>query len=224
MTGLRWAIFVAVVFTFLVAQPVLASPSRVVVSEFRFRGPDGGNDEYVELLNARWKRGGVTFATLHVVGSNNNRPTAEEPSIGDESEYQARNAANLEWLEQTFDAASKYDRPAVMIVIQANIFEEDDAEPSGFTEFKAALEEETTAFGKPVVLVHGDSHTFRIDKPAISEQRLLNFTRVETFGSPDVHWVRASVDTRDPEVFTFQPEIIEENTTTPWRSSHPTTD
>lgn len=56
---------------------------------------------------------------------------------------------------------------------------------------------------RPVVLVYGDSHTCRIDKPKISEQRLLNFTRVETFGSPDAHWVRASVDTRDPEVFTF---------------------
>ena len=38
-------------------------------------------------------------------------------------------------------------------------------------------------------------------------------TRVETFGSPDVHWVRASVDTRDAEVFSFQPEIVEENVT-----------
>lgn len=165
--------------------------------------------------NARWSRGGVTFATLHVVGSNNNRPTADRPSIGNEEEYQARNAANLEWLKGTFDEARKNDSPAVMLVIQANIFEEDDAEPSGFAEFKKALEEETAAFGKPVVLVHGDSHTFRIDKPKISDQRRLNFTRVETFGSPDVHWVRASVDTRDPEVFTFQPEIVEENLATP---------
>lgn len=67
----------------------------------------------------------------------------------------------------------------------------------------------------PVVLVHCDSHTFRIEKPRISDQRLLNFTRVETFGSPDVHWVRASVDTRDPEVFTSQPEIVEKNLATP---------
>jgi hypothetical protein len=34
---------------------------------------------------------------------------------------------------------------------------------------------------------------------------------VETFGSPDVHWVRATVDTRDPEIFSFEPEIVEEN-------------
>lgn len=119
-------------------------------------------------------------------------------------------------LEQTFDEAREGGSAAVMLVIQANIFEGDDAEPSGFAEFKEALEEETLAFGGPVVLVHGDSHTFRIDKPMYAgERRVQNFTRVETFGSPDVHWVRASVDTRDPEVFTFQPELVEENLTAP---------
>ncbi|CAN5907740.1 hypothetical protein BH23ACT11_BH23ACT11_29110 [soil metagenome] len=70
-------------------------------------------------------------------------------------------------------------------------------------------------FDKPVVPVHGDSHTVRIDKLRTSEQQLLNFTRLETFGSPGVHWVRASVDTRDPEVFTFEREIVEESLETP---------
>ena len=165
--------------------------------------------EYPE--NSRWSRGGVTFATLHVVGSNNNRPTAAAPTIGNEGEYQARNAANLEWMQKTFDAARANGSAGVMLVIQANPFEEDTATPSGFTEFKAALEAEVTAFDGPVVLVHGDSHTFRIDRPVISGTRPLSFTRVETFGSPDVHWVRATVDPRDPEVFSFEPELVEEN-------------
>ena len=34
------------------AVPAVASTSGVVISEFRFRGPVGGNDEYVELVNA----------------------------------------------------------------------------------------------------------------------------------------------------------------------------
>ena len=167
--------------------------------------------EYPE--NARWSRGGVTFATLHVVGSNNNRPTTlpDGTVVGNEAEYEARNAANISWMRETFDAAKASGSPGVMLVIQANPFEEDTATPSGFTEFKVALEEEVTAFDGPVVLVHGDSHTFRIDKPVISETRPLNFTRVEAFGSPDVHWVRATVDPRDEEVFSFEPEIIEEN-------------
>ena len=170
------------------------------------------SEEYPE--NARWSRGGVAFATLHLVGSNNNRPfpLPDGTVVGNEAEYEARNAANLEWLAETFDEARANDSVGVMLVMQANIFEEDTNEPSGFAEFKAALEEEVAAYDRPVVLVHGDTHTFRIDKPTISSgQPLPNFTRVETFGSPNVHWVRASIDTRNPEVFSFRPEIIEEN-------------
>jgi hypothetical protein len=53
------------------AGSVLASASGVVISEFRFRGPVGGNDEYVELLNAgsaavdisSWRLQGCAAAT-----------------------------------------------------------------------------------------------------------------------------------------------------------------
>jgi hypothetical protein len=76
----------------------------------------------------------------------------------------------------------------------------------------AALEQETVAFGKPVVLVHGDSHYFRIDKPLTrGGRRLENFTRVETFGNPDVHWLRVTVDPNDPNVFTFRQQIVRNN-------------
>jgi hypothetical protein len=73
---------------------------------------------------------------------------------------QACNAANLEWLAETFEEAKSMSSPGMMLVIQANPFEEDTATPSGFTQFKAALEDEVSAFDGPVVLVHGDSHTF----------------------------------------------------------------
>jgi len=48
----------------------------------------------------------------------------------------------------------------------------------GIGGMSAAAVEEVVEFGNPVVLVHGDSHTFRIDKPTVSETRPLNFTRV----------------------------------------------
>jgi hypothetical protein len=38
-----------------------------------------------------------------------------------------------------------------------------------------------------------------------------NFTRLETFGTPDVHWVRVIVDVNDPNVLTFKPEIVKKN-------------
>src|SRR4029077_4265518 len=84
----------------------------------------------------------------------------------------------------------------------------------GFRPMIELIEQETLAFNGPVVLVHGDSHYFRIDKPlagAKSKRRIENFTRVETFGNPDVHWIRVTVDPDDPDVFTFRPQIVKAN-------------
>jgi hypothetical protein len=102
-------------------------------------------------------------------------------------------------------------------VMQANPFPERGSTnrvKAGFKQMLDVLEEETIAFGKPVVLVHGDSHYFRIDKPLVgsrSKRRIENFTRVETFGNPDVHWVRVTVNPHDPNVFTFRPQTVNAN-------------
>lgn len=160
--------------------------------------------------NVRWSYGAVTFATLHVVGSNNNLGRTAEA----DAEYAARNAANLAWLAATFAAAKADGSVGVMLFMQANMFDGDPAKLTGFADTRAALERETIAFGKPVILVHGDSHYFRVDKPlksSTSGRRLENFTRVETFGTNDVHWVRVSIDPRDPEIFTVRQEIVAAN-------------
>jgi hypothetical protein len=76
------------------------------------------------------------------------------------------------------------------------------------------LETETVRFGRTVVLAVGDTHVFRIDKPLYSSEtgRLVeNFTRVEVFGDPSVHWVRVLVEPDRPEVFTFRQELVESN-------------
>ena len=70
-----------------------------------------------------------------------------------------------------------------------------------------------------VVLVYGDSHYFRIDKPLVdsSGKRLENFTRLETFGDNapnglnDVHWVKVLVDPSSRDVFAFEPQIVPAN-------------
>ena len=156
--------------------------------------------------NVRWTMGNVLFAGLNVPGSANN--------FG-KPEFAARNAANIAWLKSSFAAAKQDGRRALMIVIQANPFPERGSTNrvnAGFREMLAVLEQETVAFDKPVVLVHGDSHYFRIDKPLTrSGRRLENFTRVETFGNPDVHWLRVTVDPNDPNVFTFRQQIVRNN-------------
>ena len=185
--------------------------------------------EYRE--NVRWTHGDVLFVTLHVLGSNNNLGRTPEM----DKEYAARHAANLAWLKQAFELAKRSGSKAIMLVAHADPrFENSWPEEvqqrymlaglgfkspetrraTGFDDFLAALERETLSFVKPVVYVHGDTHIFRIDKPlfgSTSRRSIENFTRVATFGHPNSHWIRAIVDPRDPQVFSFRQEIVSEN-------------
>jgi len=38
-----------------------------------------------------------------------------------------------------------------------------------------------------------------------------NLTRLETFGSPNVHWVKVTVDPRSRNLFRFEPMIVPGN-------------
>ncbi|HYT38272.1 MAG TPA: hypothetical protein VEN99_02110, partial [Acidimicrobiia bacterium] len=141
---------------------------------------------YVE--NARWTKGNVVFATLNVPGPSGKSPSASETS--------ARHAANVAWLNAAFDQAQAADSAAVMI-----IFQDDPFDGSADTSLMSTLKSRTTAFGKPVVLVHGDTHTFRIDHPWSG---VPNFTRVETYGTGGTsRWIRATVDPSKANVFSF---------------------
>lgn len=84
---------------------------------------------------------------------------------------------------------------------------------SAFSGFVAALEAHIKEYGKSVVLAHGDSHYFQVDKKPrlVNSGFVKNFTRVETFGSSNVYWLRVAVDPKSEEVFTIHQEIIEDN-------------
>lgn len=159
--------------------------------------------------NVRWSLGGVTFVGLHIIGGHNNLRAGAEAY----REYSQRNQANLAWLKQSFAQARERNARAVMVIIQANPrFESKRKYRKGFNDFLDLLEQQVIDFAKPVVLVHGDTHTFQINKPlkdSRTNQTLENFTRVETFGSPTVRWIKATVDANDPQVFKFQPMEIE---------------
>jgi hypothetical protein len=64
-----------------------------------------------------------------------------------------------------------------------------------------------------VLLVHGDTHYLRVDKPIRRSPTgaLETFTRAETFGSPDAHWLRLTVDPRGEHLLRLQPEIVAAN-------------
>jgi len=182
--------------------------------------------------NRRWTVGGVTYATLNIQGSCNNLCD----TAPDQAEFDARNAANIAWMQETFDAAIARKSAAVMFVTQGDpgfdlsdgtraplrdpkSLVETDGQLDGFQTFLSALRDEVVAFRKPVAYVHGDSHYFRVDKPFLdaSGKRLENFTRVETYGNNaangnnDVNWVKVYVNAESREVFAYQPQIVPGN-------------
>lgn len=159
--------------------------------------------------NARWRHGRELYIALHVVGSNNNWGRGPEPS----PEYVERNAANLAFLRESFALAVEQNLRGVAVFMQANpgwlgIPElRTPQHTRGFDDFLAVLQELTIGFGKPVVLFHGDTHYFRIDKPMLNASTwhvIPNFTRVEPFGHPNYSWVQLRVDPADPDVFSFR--------------------
>jgi hypothetical protein len=189
--------------------------------------------------NRRWTFHKVTFATLDVQGTCNNLCSSGSGAPdqgGDPTEYAARNAADLQWLQDSFDQATAQNSAGIMIIWQADpgfdqsdgtraplrdpkSLAETDGAPDGFQSILTRLRTLTVAFKKPVVLVYGDSHYFRVDKPLQDStgRRLENFTRVETFGdnqangTNDVHWVKALVDPQSRDVFAFQAQIVPAN-------------
>ena len=182
--------------------------------------------------NRLWTYRGVTYATLNVQGSCNNLcDTSPDPA-----EFAARNAADIAWLQQVFSEAKANGSAGVMLISQADpgfdasdatrapvrnakTLVETDGAPDGFHDLLVALRSQVIAFGRPVAYVHGDSHYFRVDKPLLDSNgvRILNFTRVETFGdnagtgTNDVQWVKALVDSRSRDVFAFQAQIVPAN-------------
>ena len=163
--------------------------------------------------NARWEKAGVVFATVHIVGSNNNLQR-DQAAV---NEYIERNTANLAWIDATFARARESGAKAVVLAFQAHLrFEReppDTDQRSGFNDTLAVLKRNAIAWGKPVLLIHGDFHHLVIDQPLIgpNRRRLMNVTRLMVHGEDEVHGTLVHVDTDNPDLFTFQPVYIPEN-------------
>ena len=174
--------------------------------------------------NVRWRKGPVTYVGLNVTGSDNNFIDAtntkkDGPIAQAQAEYTARNAANLQWLKDSFAAAKASGSKGVLLSIQADMWDP-SAVQTHFKDTKDELVRQVTAFAGPVVLVNGDSHSFEVDKPLLDAATtnaagkagvgnvIQNFTRVTTFGEYQYHWVSATIDPEDPELFSFHQHLV----------------
>jgi len=154
--------------------------------------------------NARLMLDGVMVVTAHVVGSNNGFEARSREAV---MEYFDRNAANIAWIEEAFDVAQ--DRAdALVLAIHADMFEPDFAETgrkwprhSGFRTFGKKFRNRAEAFGKPVLLVFGDTHRHRVFAPF--PKKAPDVTAVEVFGARDMHAVEITIRRRTDGTIRF---------------------
>lgn len=186
------------------------------------------------LENTRFHQGGIVFVQVNVAGSNNNRVLDEKDCSAksartaadyeaDNAEYAVRNTAVNRWIEESFAQARQRKAKGLVLTLQADpgfdLPETEDLDEartrgwnrpeSGYKDLMDTVIRETQAFSGQVLFVHGDTHVFKLDKPLHAPLNLLpNFTRLQTFGSPNNHWVHVTVDTRQPGVFTVRPVMV----------------
>ena len=185
--------------------------------------------------NSRFTKSNVEFVALNVVGSNNNfvvtesQCTKKSNRTADDcaaatAEYEARNIQNIAWLKDSFAKAKEDHNVGIAIIIQADVYFPfelsdggyfDDFLPqlnaeNGYTDFFYTLVDETKNFAGQVVLIHGDSHYYKVDKAMFNDNGTLtsNYTRVQVFGSLENSWVEMTVDPSSEQVFSFMPVIL----------------
>lgn len=134
----------------------------------------------------RWTIQHVLFATLNVPGPDNNRGRMPDES-------RQRTVAVIDWIQEAFAIARERKLQGIVLALQANIWTRNRA----YAEILATLAREALRYNGEVLVVHGDTHWYRFDRPladARSGRKVENVARLEVFGSPFVDWVRVTAD------------------------------
>ena len=151
---------------FPVAGQTLGGRKKQVLTQ----ADDPDNSRYVE--NTMWMESQVVFAMLNIPGSNNDVVSWGSPLPADAGNHQSqadervtRARANSAWLEKTFGVARENDAAGVVLLFQADMWDQAEPSLSGFDALVQQIGSLAAAFGKPVLLLEGDSHRFRVDNP-----------------------------------------------------------
>ncbi len=176
--------------------------------------------------NFRWTRGDVSFATIHVVGSNDDLApwtgigqTAATPQQVDEEKH--RMAAAIANVKAAYADARRHHRRTVVVQQQADMFDETVTDPqigdySAFKPLVQALIDESRRFHGVTYLFNGDSHRLNMDSPLAKGSPWLafygvkgssrNLHRITVDGSDlgEADWLKVTVHEHGPEPLTFE--------------------
>ena len=201
---------------FPVAGQTLGGRKKQVLTE----ADDPDNSRYRE--NVMWMESQVVFASFNVQGSNDDGaawgtplPTDAGNFDSQSGERAARARANSAWLDKTFQTAAENDAAGVVLMMQADMWDA-TASLNNFDAFIVHIGNLAAAFGKPVLLLEGDSHSFRVDQPFTSASPLFalhpstpiapNLTRIVVEGSDKgrTEYLRLTVDPQHGPLFSWE--------------------
>lgn len=125
--------------------------------------------QFVE--NVMFEKGGVLFFTINVPGGSNNdadpwyvTPVASADQLREVAE---RNAATLRWVKAAFAKAVADKVAGVVVVDQADMWDPEKGAKNqvNYEPIIKQIAIGTRGFGKPVLMLNGDSHVYRSDNP-----------------------------------------------------------
>lgn len=130
------------------------------------------DSSYVE--NVWLEKSNVMIVTVNIPGGSNNdtdpwygAPTASPTQM---QEVANRSAAALRWLDYAFTTAKSNGDQAVVIQLQADMWDLDGKPAAHIAQYKQFIDKiasNSQTFGKPVLLLNGDSHVYRSDNPLV---------------------------------------------------------
>jgi hypothetical protein len=180
---------------FPVAGQTLGGRKKQILSQ----SADPSNSAYVE--NTMWMESRVVFAALNITGSDNDQVSWGSP------------------LPLDAGTAGANDAAGVVLIAQADMW--DPAEPTlaGFDALVRQIGALAASFGKPVLLLEGDSHRFEVDHPFSASSPLLgvhpstpvaeNVTRLVVEGSDGrTEYLRLTIDSQGQDTPLFSWERV----------------
>lgn len=152
--------------------------------------------------NVRYVQGKVSFAAVHIVGSNNslapwtgNTTATPEQTV----EVLGRTADTIAEIHAAFAEGRTKGNRAVVLMTQADMFDPTATDPQfsdyyAFQPIVAAIARESHAYGGPVYLFNGDSHIYNSDRPLAAGSPWLGLYGIAT---PAPNLQRITVDGSD---------------------------
>jgi hypothetical protein len=195
---------------------------RVLSQATHFNRIYPADSQYVE--NVMWRASQVVFVTVNIPGSNNDglkwtAPFTDETARAREAAQ--RTGAAIRWLQAAFARAEEGDARAVVIGLQADMWDPAALAAGGdglgnYTLFVHELANLALHFRRPVLLLNGDSHVFGADRPLADPASpsgrihgtpaVPNLTRITVQGSTNApaEWLRLTIDPHTAAVFSWE--------------------